>query len=167
MKLLQTPSMILKFKFLRNEYKSYYSKEDLQIYSECRTVANTGILHCNQNIANTVEIDVSKAYSAAVTKILMIPIFTIFDKWQEYSGEDIKNFHLYVVESKEFDTFFNKSNYLCYGQFLKYCPKDEIIIKYVKKPSWVIPVIFKELLDELYETYMSDNQHENNQVQKQ
>jgi hypothetical protein len=115
-----------KFKFLRNEYKSYYSKEDLHIYSECRTVANTGIMHCNQNIANTVEIDVSKAYSAAVTKILMIPIFTIFDKWQEYSGEEIKNFHLYVVESKEFNTFFNKSNNLCYGQFLKYFPKDKI-----------------------------------------
>ena len=118
------------------------------------------------NIANTVEIDVSKAYSSAFCKITKIQIFTIFGKWQEYSGEEIKNFHLYAVESKEFNTFFNKSNNSCYGQFLKYFPKHKIIIRYVKKPSWVVPINFKELVDELYETHISDNQHENKQVQK-
>ena len=90
-----------KFKVLRNEHKSYYNQEDLEIYSECRTVANTGIMNIIHNIANTVEIDVSKAYSSAFCKITKIPIFTIFDKWQEYSGEEIKHFQLYVVESKE------------------------------------------------------------------
>ena len=38
---------------------------------------------------------------------------------------------------------------------------------HVKKPSWVVPVNFKELVDELYETHISDNQHENKQLQKQ
>ena len=128
-------------------------------YSECRTVANTGLMNMIHIIANTLEI-VSKAYSSAFCKITQIQIFTIFDTWQEYSGEEIKNFHLHVVESKECNTFFNKSNNLCYGQFLKYFPKDKIIIKSVKKPSWVLPVNFKELVDELYETHISDNQHE-------
>ena len=109
---------------------------------------------------------VSRAYSSAFCKITKIQIFTILDTWQENSGEVIKNFNLYVVESKEFNTFFNKSNNLCYGRFLKYFPKDKIIIKYVKKPSWVVPVNFKELVDELYETHISDNQHENKQLQK-
>ena len=45
-------------------------------------------------------------------------------------------------------------------------PKDNIIIKYVKKPSSVVPVNCKELVDELYETHISDNQHENKQLQK-
>ena len=76
-----------KFKVLRNEHKSYYNQEDLEIYSECRTVANTGIMNIIHNIANTVEIDVSKAYSSAFCKITKIQIFTFFDKWQEYSGE--------------------------------------------------------------------------------
>lgn len=58
-----------KFKVLRNEHKSYYNQEDLEIYSECRTVANTGIMNIIHNIANTVEIDVSKAYSSAFCKI--------------------------------------------------------------------------------------------------
>ena len=76
-----------KFKVLRNEHKSYYNQEDSEIDTECRTIANTGIMNIIHNIANAVEIYVSKAYSSAVTKILMIPIFTIFDKWQEHSGE--------------------------------------------------------------------------------
>ena len=58
-----------KFKVLRNEHKSYYNQDDLDIYSECRTVANTGIMNIIHNIANTVEIDVSKAYSSAFCKI--------------------------------------------------------------------------------------------------
>ena len=64
-----------KFKVLRNEHKSYYNQEDLEIYSECRTVANTGIMNIIHDIANTVEIDVSKAYSSAFCKITKILIF--------------------------------------------------------------------------------------------
>jgi hypothetical protein len=45
-------------------------------------------------------------------------------------------------------------------------PKDKLIPKYVKKPSWVVSFNFKDLSEKLHETHMSDNQHENNQLPK-
>ena len=51
--------------------------EDSEIYNECRTVANTGMMNIIQNIANTVADD-SKAYSSAFCKTYRIPMMYIF-----------------------------------------------------------------------------------------
>jgi len=95
-----------KFKILRNEHKSYYSQQYIDIMSECRTLANCGLMDPITNISNLVEIDMSKAYSSAFAKITKIPIFNNFDIWQPYEGEEIKNFHRYVVKYKDFNVFF-------------------------------------------------------------
>ena len=134
---------------------------------ECRSRPNTGIISTLPNISNLVEIDVSKAYSACFGKINRIPLFNIFDKWEGYEGETLRKFSLYVVESNEFNTFFNKPNNLCYGQRLKYFPREKLTIKYVKKPSWVIPVKkHKAMIEELFETELSDDEDENRMLQK-
>jgi hypothetical protein len=124
--------MDFKFKVLRNEHKSYYSQQDIDSMSECRTIANCGLMDKITNISNLIEIDISKAYSAAFAKITKIPIFNNFDIWQPYEGEEIKNFHRYVVKYKEFNVFFNRTINVCYGQFLKYFPRDQVEILYVK-----------------------------------
>ena len=70
--------MDFKFKVLRNEHKSYYSQQDIDIMSECRTIANCGVMDKITNISNLIEIDISKAYSAAFAKITKIQIFNNF-----------------------------------------------------------------------------------------
>jgi len=158
--------MDFKFKVLRNEHKSYYSQQDIDIMSECRTIANCGLMDKITNISNLIEIDISKAYSAAFARITKIQIFNNFDVWQPYEGEEIKNFHLYAIKSNENNAFFNKTHNLCYGQFLKYLPKDNLEILYVKKPSMIANVNYKEVIDELYNTKISDDENENKQLQK-
>lgn len=155
-----------KFKILRNEHKSYYNQQDIDIMNECRTLANCGLMDPITNISNLVEIDMSKAYSSAFAKITKIPIFNNFDIWQPYEGEEIKNFHRYVVKYKEFNVFFNRTINVCYGQFLKYFPRDKVEILYVKKPSMIANVNYKEVIDELYSTKISDDENENKQLQK-
>ena len=155
-----------KFKVLRPEHKSYYSQLDIDEIHECRTTPNTGLMQNFNNINNMVEIDISKAYSSAFGKITKIPIFNQFDIRQEYKGEKIQNFNLYTVRSKEFNVFFNKTKNVCYGQFLKYFPLDKLEILYDKKPSMLENVNYKELIDELYETQISEDPNENKQLQK-
>ena len=79
-------------RLLRRELKSYYAQEDMDILDEYRTVANIGWLRDMRPGAigkkdttrqsDLVEIDVSKAYTAAFMKITQIPIFSEIDKFQ-------------------------------------------------------------------------------------
>ena len=64
-----------KFKVLRTEHKSYYFQQDIDEMHECRTTPNTGLMQGIGNINNLVEIDISKAYSSAFSKITKLPIF--------------------------------------------------------------------------------------------
>ena len=115
--------------------------------SECRTIANCGLLDTITNISNLVEIDISEAYSAAFAKIAKIHMFHNVDIWQPYEGEENRKFHRYVVKYKDFNVFFNRTINVCYGQFLKYFPRDKIEILYVKKPSMIANVNYKEVIE--------------------
>ena len=63
----------------RNEHKSYYSQQDVNILDEFRSVANVGAILPAKEQKGTVEIDMSKAYTSAFTKIRNIPVFNEFD----------------------------------------------------------------------------------------
>jgi hypothetical protein len=103
-----------------NGHKSYYSDVDVKILDEYRTVANTGLFGDNCDTKDLVEIDMSKAYTYALTQITEIPVFNIFDNFENYNSETIDDLSLYIVENHSLNTFFNKQYNLCYGKFLKH-----------------------------------------------
>ena len=51
----------------KNEHKSYYSQQDINILDEFRTVANVGAILPVNDQKGTIEIEISKAYTAAFT----------------------------------------------------------------------------------------------------
>ena len=64
----------------KKKHLSQYSKQDIEILDTYKTTATSGII---LNLAkNRVEIDVRKAYSAAMKSIKQIPVFTEFDIWK-------------------------------------------------------------------------------------
>ena len=105
----------------KNEHKSHYSKQDVDILDEFRTVANVGSMRpVKEKEKNSlVELDVSKAYTAAFVKIKEVPVFNEFDLFKPYSGEALSDHCLYIVKAAEHNMFFNKRFNLCYGLFLK------------------------------------------------
>ena len=66
-----------------------------------------------------VEIDITKAYTAAFMKIKEVPVFNEFDAFKPYNQQDIHNNNLHIVKSKRFYLFMNKKYNLCYGVFLQ------------------------------------------------
>ena len=70
--------------FSRNIFKkkhlSQYSKQDIEVLDTYKTAATSGII---LNLPkHRVEIDVRKAYSAAMKSVKQIPVFTEFDIWK-------------------------------------------------------------------------------------
>ena len=66
-----------------------------------------------------IELDVSKAYTAAFAKVKNVPVFNEFDLFKPYKGEELSDHGLYIVKATGQDMFFNKRFSLCYGLFLK------------------------------------------------
>ena len=55
----------LQMSIFKNEHKSHYSKQDVDILDEFRTVANVGFMRPVKEKKDLIELDVSKAYTAA------------------------------------------------------------------------------------------------------
>ena len=104
---------------LKNEHKSYYSTQDINILDEFRTVANVGWMEPVQSKSTLLEIDISKAYTAAFAKIKSGPVFDGFHRFKPYKGEELSDYSSYIVKASELNMFFNKQFNLCYGYFLK------------------------------------------------
>ena len=52
-------------------------------------------------INNVIEIDVSKAYTHSLSQISEIPVFNIFDSFENYTSQEIDDLSLYIVETKK------------------------------------------------------------------
>lgn len=155
-----------------NNHKSSYSEKDIEILDEYRTVANCGTFSDKTEweniIDNIVEIDVSKAYTHALSQITEIPIFNIFDNFENYNNQPIENLSLYIIETDKQNLFLNKKYNLCYGIFLKKIIKHKNIkILAVKTPSFIKQVKYNELIENLYETKISDTPYEDTFIKKQ
>jgi hypothetical protein len=163
----------------RAEHRSFYSPQDLKILDDCRTVANVGWIKSlrAQRISrydpqfmlrerDLAEIDITKAFTGAFMRITAVPVFNEFDLWQPYlEGEALRNLSLYIVESSEFDLFFNQRHNLVYGHFLKQLPKKPLI-KAVKHPSMIKKVNYRALVEELWKTHLSDDPEEDQVLKK-
>ena len=139
----------------KNEHKSYYSKQDIDILDEYRSVANVGLLAQIPPKVILQEIDVSKAYTAAFMRITAVPVFNEFDAFKPYTNQKIQKLGLYIVGCTSPNLFFNKTINLCYGQFLKYfISKDPNTIQIIayKLPSFIRKVQYGEIVKELWAT---------------
>ena len=178
------------YQLFRNEHKSYYTKQDLEILNECRTTANVGwtqelpkgkVILPTQYTRKAfrkkdlTEIDQNKAFTAAFMKIKAVPVFNEFDIWVPYTdAQPLKNLSLYLVEAKELDLFFNKRYCLCYGLFLKQLISgnstgkipDNIRIHAAKHPSVVRKVSYRQMVEELWKTPISDDPEEDAKLKK-
>ena len=164
----------------KSEHMSYYSKQDVDILDEYRTIVpagwfshwtykpyswydDTGVLH--EGISKTlicphetkqIEIDVSKAFTSAFSQITDIPVFNEFDCFQLYNNEPIALNNLYIVKVQACNLFFNKTYNLCYGKFLWHFKDVEIIA--FKAPSFVKRVDYKTIVQDLYKTEIDEDE---------
>lgn len=147
-------------------HKSYYSKYDVDIMDEYRTVAQSGLLKQVDPYAKITEIDVSKAYTKSLSQITKIPIFNEFDIFTTYDGSDIEDLSLYVIKTINENLFLNKQFNLVYGQILKQLPTEDYEIIQYKQPSKIKEVDYNKIVDQLYNTEFSKDEDTNKLIKK-
>ena len=86
-----------------------------------------------------------------------------------YDNEKIKDEYLYIVEVSEFNMFLNKKINLRYGYFVKRFVdiNHPLTIKAVKKPRITKKVVYKDIVNNLWKTQISDDPDEDNILKKQ
>ena len=147
----------------KNNYKRYYSIQDIK-YLECyRTIVPIGILHeCKGECS---EIDISKAFTSALANTIQIPIFNEFETWKSYNSCPINELSLYIVKSDKINLFFNKRYCLVFGQYLKHF-LDDCDVLYYKEPSFIRNDNYSEIVNTLFNTPLSDNKEEDKYIKK-
>ena len=80
----------------KNRYKSYYNLEDIAILDEYRTVVNIGMIQDLPKKTPLIEIDRTKAFTAAFMEITKVPVFNEFDIWKPYNDSQFKDTSLYL-----------------------------------------------------------------------
>ena len=114
-------------KIFNDAHKSYYSQTDIDILDEARTIVPTGYFK-NNSTNETVEIDRTKAFTKAFSKITHIPVFTEFDIWKPYQNEELQALNLYLVEASRGNLFSTKNSTLYMECFLNVLKKK--LLKY-------------------------------------
>ena len=156
---------------IRSDYKSFYSEKDMEVFKDFRSRAKYGIFDIKdrRDPDDLVEIDITKAYTAAFEKIDKVPVFNEFDIWKPYNDEPIKDLNLYLVETtwrESYDrpqviqldsVFFDRKVCLCYGKFLNKRRHHIKKIFGVKTPSNIKKINCKKMVDELYKKTISTN----------
>ena len=97
-------------------------------------------------------------------QITHVPIFNEFDCFKPYDRHKIKDMSLYIVKASGLNMMFNKTFNLCYGMFLHQYPTVEIIA--FKEPSFVYPVKYTDIVDALYASSISPDDHQDNKIKK-
>jgi hypothetical protein len=99
---------------IKPEFKSYYSKTDIDVLDEYRTVVPIGRLSSFKGVEDIVEIDISKAFTSAFLKISEVPIFNEFDYFKPYDNHAIRDYCLYIVKTSNANLFLNKTYHIVY-----------------------------------------------------
>ena len=159
-------SNTIKEQLFKFEHLSYYNKIDVDILDECRSVPPSGMLLNVEFINKRIEIDISKAYSSELKKIKMIPRFNTFDKWMEYNNLEIEDYTLYMVSSTKSNLILNKRYNLLYGLILKQLDREDFKILYFKKPSFVEECDYSNIVDNLWNTEISDDVNIDKSIKK-
>jgi hypothetical protein len=150
---------------IKPELKSYYSKTDVDILDEYRTIVPTGRLSKINEDVDVVEIDISKAFTAAFLKIDKAPVFNEFDYFRPYDNHTIKDYYLYIVKSSKTNFILNKTYNILYGMFLNVFVADVEILAF-KAPSFIKPIDTKAIIDNLWNTEISPDADEDKSIKK-
>jgi hypothetical protein len=138
------------------QHPSYYTQQDIDILDEYGTVPQLGVLRANLEKKKVSEIDICKAYTAAMKQIMKVSVFNEFDVFKPYEGSKIDNQTLYKVKATgrnpDLDLFLQKSENLVYGEFVKQLNEEDIEILHYKKPSVIAQANYAEAVDVLYAT---------------
>jgi len=147
-------------KLFLKSHLSYYTQHDVDVLDSYRTKPICGNLSKAPS-KSVVEIDVSKAYTAAFCKLTEIPIFNEFDAFKPYGGEPVLPLNLYVV--KDFShPLSTQDRALVYGKYLQ----EGMDIVAFKQPSFIKQVDYAKLVDELYESKISDDEQQDVYIKK-
>ena len=150
---------------IKPEYKSYYSKTDIDILDEYRTTVPIGMLSSFLDIDNVVEIDISKAFTAAFLKITKVPVFNEFDSFRIYDNRSIKDYCLYVIRTSKTSLFLSKTHNIVYGMFLNQFADEFEILAY-KEPSFLKPINTKAMIEALWKEELSPDHEEDKALKK-
>ena len=165
-------------KVFSESHKSDYSELDVTILDECRTVVPSGYFDKNVDVKTLCEIDRTKAFTWAFTQIKEIPVFSEFDDWKHgdtllpngnnWDNTKIEDLNLYMVQISSSNIFFNKKYNLVYGKFLKKLieNKTDLNIICYKKPYYIHKVNYSDVVDELNQTFLSDDIEEDKSNKK-
>ena len=117
------------------------------------------------------EIDISKAFTHAFSKMLVIGSFCKFDVWKPYEGGmEQSDLTIYYVKNLNFDKnryMLNKEYCLLYGCVLKQIIHDiDIEIIAYKVPYQTHKVDYKTIVDRLWQMLISDDVQEDKYIKK-
>ena len=150
----------LNSKLFLKSHLSYYTSKDLEVLDSYRTKPICGNL-LQQPTQSVIEIDVSKAYTAAFCEISEIPIFNEFDAFRPYENEPILPLSLYVV--KDFShPLATQNRCLVYGKYVQ----EGMQILAFKQPSFIKNVDYAKLVADLYESRISENDQQDVYIKK-
>ena len=150
---------------IKPEFKSYYSKTDIDVLDEYRTTVPIGRLSLFKSVEDLVEIDISKAFTSAFLKISRVPIFNEFDYFKPYDNHEIKDYCLYIVKTTKTSLFFNKTYNIVYGMFLNGFVSDVEILAF-KQPSFIKNIDTKNIIDTLWNSEISPDIEEDKGIKK-
>ena len=155
-------------KIFSESHKSDYSELDATILDECRTVVPSGYFDKNVDVKTLCEIDRTKAFTWAFTQIKEIPVFSEFDEWKSWDDTKIEDLNLYMVQVYSSNIFFNKKYNLIYGKFLTKMIENKTDLKIIcyKKPYYIHKVNYSDVVDELNQTFLSDDIEEDKSNKK-
>jgi hypothetical protein len=140
----------VKTKLLNKNYISTYSdqlNEMLKLYSGCPLVRMFENLY---ESVDCIEIDFNKYYASILRDIEYMPIVNVFDRFENYKNEEIRDYTLYFVEKKNDEHEYPINRFsLCYGMNIKEITDKLNIISYLQ-PSKLKKNISKSLMEEVY-----------------
>ena len=144
--------------FIKSEYLSTHHESVLEIENEYKIIPISGhIINTNDCVKG---LDIRKAYSASLSNINMIPIFSYFDVYKKYNNEPIENYNYYIIEvndkSDRATILFNQKYSRVYG-FLLNNINIEYKILYYRKPFKLEEVDFKTPVNNLYSNEFIDD----------
>jgi len=150
---------------IKPEFKSYYSKTDIDVLDEYRTVVPIGRLSSFKGVEDLVEIDISKAFTSAFLKISEVPVFNEFDYFKPYDNHEIRDYCLYIVKTSKPNLFLNKTYNIVYGLFLNGFVADVEILAF-KQPSFIKKINSKTIIDNLWNNEISTDIEEDKGIKK-
>jgi hypothetical protein len=147
-------------KIFLSGHKSYYTDSDLDVLDEYRTKPIAGNLRAPQS-NEMVEIDISKAYTSALSEIIEIPIFNEFDAFVPYDGSKIQPLNLYIVTGSK-HALSTQGKSLVYGKYLD--PSANVVA--YETPSFIKPVDYKTAIKELWDCESSSDPKQDAHIKK-